>query len=91
MQKTYTHHNDKFKLKVSVAALKGDKTTAELCKEFGVASSQIYAWKKALEDSTNIFSTKNKPVDRDAEIERLLTTIGRLKVENDFLEKVLGR
>jgi transposase-like protein len=91
MQKKYSRHNDKFKLKVAIAALKGDKTTTELCQEFGLAASQIYAWKKRLEECEDIFTKKNKVIDHDAEVERLLTTIGKLKVENDFLEKALGR
>jgi len=91
MQKKYTRHNNKLKLKVAIAALKADKTIAELCQEFGLAASQIYAWKKQLEESSHIFVKKNKPINRDGEIDRLLTTIGKLKVENDFLAKVLDR
>lgn len=41
-------HGSKFKLKVALAAIKTDKTMSELCQEFDVAISQIYAWKKQL-------------------------------------------
>jgi len=91
MHNKYTRHSNKLKLKVAIAALKEEKTIAGLCQEFGLAASQIYAWKKQLEESSHIFAKKNKPVNQDAEIDRLLTTIGRLKVENDFLAKVLDR
>ena len=37
-----------FKAKVALAAVKGDKTTAQLASEFGVHASQITAWKKQL-------------------------------------------
>lgn len=91
MAKKYTKHNNKFKLKVAIEALKGSKTVIELAQEFAVVPAQIYAWKKQLEESEETFAAKNKAVDRDAEVERLMATIGKLKVENDFLAKVLGR
>jgi transposase len=86
-------HSGEFKFKVAVAALKGDKTTAELCQEFGIVSSQLHKWKKmVLEQGANIFKEPSvSPQSERAEIDKLHATIGRLKVENDFLEKVLGR
>jgi len=86
-------HTPEFKFKVAIEAIRGDKTTAELCQEFGVVSSQLFKWKKALlehgsavfKDGTPTQSTEN------SQIEKLHATIGRLTVENSFLEKVLGR
>jgi transposase-like protein len=37
-----------FKAKVALAAVRGDKTTAQLAIEFSVHTSQITAWKKQL-------------------------------------------
>lgn len=91
MHKKYSKHNDAFKLKVAIEALKGLKTTAEICQEFGIAASQVYAWKKQLEESKDTFSKKTGSANRDVETDRLLRTIGQLKVENDFLAKVLGQ
>jgi transposase-like protein len=86
-------HSDEFKFKVAIAAIKGDKTTAELCQEYGIVSSQLFKWKKALlEYGPTLF--KNgvpTPSTEAAQIEKLHATIGRLKVENDFLEKCAGR
>lgn len=91
MKKKYARHNDKFKLKVALAAIKGNKTVLELCQEFHLLSNQIYAWKKQLEEHGEQVFSKRKSKNRDTDIEHLHATIGKLKVENDFLERVLGR
>jgi transposase-like protein len=36
------------KAKVAVAAVRGDRTTAQLASQFGVHTSQVTAWKKQL-------------------------------------------
>jgi transposase len=86
-------HTAEFKFKVAIETLRGEKTTAELCQEFGIASSQLLTWRKALLEGGSAVFSKVLP-DQDshaAEVEKLHATIGRLKVENDFLGKTLGR
>lgn len=86
-------HTAKFKFNVAVESIKGERTIAELCQEYAVVSSQIYKWRNALmENGAEIFS-KGVPakIDQEVEVEKLHATIGRLKVENDFLSKVLGK
>lgn len=86
------YHGDKFKLKVALAAIKEEKTIAELCQEFGVVASQITTWKKQLlEQGAQIFADKRKSHNNESDMEKLHAIIGKLKVENDFLERVLGR
>jgi transposase-like protein len=41
-------HSAEFKFKVALAAIRGDKTMAELCSEYGIVSSQLFKWRKAL-------------------------------------------
>lgn len=41
-----TPRTAEFKFKVTLEAIRGTKTTAELCSEYGVVNSQIFKWKK---------------------------------------------
>lgn len=86
-------HSAAFKFKVAIAAIKGDKTTSELCQEYGIVSSQLFKWKKdLLERGETVFKHGSAAQsDEAAKIDKLHATIGRLKVENDFLEKFAGR
>jgi putative transposase len=82
----------KFKSKVALEALKGQRTLSELSQEYGVHSNQIVQWKKKLQDELpDIFSRKR---DKDSksreELENeLYRQIGQLKVEIDWLKKKL--
>jgi transposase-like protein len=86
-------HNAGFKFKVALEAVRGEKTVCELCQEYSVVSSQIFKWKKALlEHGSEIFSKGSATrTSQDTEVEKLHATIGKLKVENDFLAKFAGR
>lgn len=86
-------HSGAFKLQVALAALKNDRTVAEICQEFGVVSSQVYKWKNALlEQGTKLFDgTGGSEKALEKEIGTLHKVIGKLKAENDFLEQCLGR
>ena len=86
-------HSSDFKFKVALESVKGEKTTAQLCQEYGVVSSQIFAWRKdLLENGSGVFSKgKDDSHLKEERLEKLHATIGKLKVENDFLAKALGR
>jgi putative transposase len=77
-----------FKAKVALAAVRGDKTTAELAARFGVHGNQVSAWKQQLLDgAAELFADKRSQQASDTAEEELYEQIGRLKMEVEWLKK----
>lgn len=88
MRRPRRNHTKKFKAQVALAALKGDKTLAELSAQFNVHQNQIMEWKKLLlERATEVFGRPRGESGPD--IKELHAKIGQLALENDFLESAL--
>ena len=86
---------DEFKAKVALAALKGDKTVAELAAEFEVHPSQINIWKAVLKERcgelfSGSSSTHQAVKEQKALIEQLYRSVGQMQVENTWLKKKLN-
>jgi transposase-like protein len=82
-----------FKAKVALAALKGDKTIAELASQYGLHPTQITQWKKQVLDCLpDLFRDRRAKADRERELKEaeLYQQIGQLKVEVDWLKKKSG-
>jgi transposase len=78
---------------LALAAIKGDRTVAELASAHWVHPNQIYAWKKQLLDGApSVFEGGGGAALEDtasaAQVDVLYRQIGQLKVENDFVTKV---
>ena len=94
MKQTGQKHSAAFQAKVALAALKGDRTVAELASEFGVHPSQSHVWKTArLDGAAGVFENGTDCEDQttEAQVGDLYRQIGQLKVERDFLAKRLGK
>jgi transposase len=82
-----------FKSKVALAAIKGDRTLAELATQYQVHPHQVTAWKgQALAVLPEVFSRKRDQdeAQRAQLLDELYGQIGRLKVELDWLKKKAG-
>ena len=49
-KRTRRNHSSAFKAKVAIAAIKGDRTLAQIAEQFDVHPNQITIWKAQLED-----------------------------------------
>ena len=83
-------HSPAFKAKVALAALREDKTMAELCKEFELHLTQINDWKRQLLDgAADVFGSA--ACEEPVYLAPLHAKIGQLALENDFLESALTK
>jgi putative transposase len=79
-----------FRAKVALAAVKGDKTLAQLAEQFQVHPNQVSTWRKEfIERAAQLFEDgrRRKPDDSLVSQEELYEQIGRLKMEVDWLKK----
>ena len=90
MATTRKQYSPKFKAKVAVEAIRGERTLSQLASQFRVHPVQIGQWRKtALAQWADVFIDGRKSTASGSEVEKdaLYEEIGRLKVELDWLKK----
>ena len=93
MKRPRRNHTATFKAKVAMAAIRGDKTLAELAQQFDVHPHQVTAWKTQLQErAKDSFETAVERSERAGpSVKDMQAKIGELTLENDFLAVALGR
>ena len=88
------NHTPAFKAKVALAAIKGEKTLAELAQQFDVHPNQITNWKAQLLDgAAGVFGSgaASREAAPAVDLKVLHAKIGELALENDFLAGALSK
>jgi transposase-like protein len=89
MKRRRRNHGATFKAQVALAAVKGDKTLAELSEQFHVHTTQVTEWKQLLlARAADVFGG-TKPTSDTPDLKTLHAKIGQLALENKFLEHAL--
>jgi transposase len=89
-KRTRRNHSPDLKAKVALAAMKGDRTIAQLSEQYGVHPSQITTWKdQLLAGAANVFGRGVGGPGGRSQV--LHAKIGELTLENDFLEGALSK
>ena len=86
------NHSAAFKAKVALAAVKGDKTVAEIAQHYEVHPTQVADWRRQLLDrAADVFGGATAPSEPPVDLKALHAKIGQLALENDFLEGALTK
>ena len=83
-------YSKELKAQISLDAIKGQKTIAELASEYGVHANQISIWKKQLLDAAPAAFSNGKDKDaekKEVERDHLYRKVGQLQIEVDWLKK----
>ncbi len=91
-KRTRRNHSPALKAKVALAAVKGEKTLAELAQQYEVHATQISQWRaQLLASAVDIFDTAPRTAEPEIDVKTLHAKIGELTLTNDFLSHALDK
>jgi transposase-like protein len=93
MTTTRKQYSPKFKARMALEAIRGERTLSQLGSQYHVHPVQIGQWRKtALEQLAELFTDGRARKRANGEVEKdaLYEEIGRLKMELDWLKKKVG-
>ena len=93
-KRTRRNHTPAFKARVALAAVKGEKTLAELAQQFDIHPNQITNWKaRLLEGAVSLFGSDAAHTEAApaVDLKVLHAKIGELTLEKDFLADALSK
>ena len=86
------NHSPAFKAKVALAAVRGEKTLAELAQQYDVHPNLINQWRsRLLEGAADVFGAEPAATEPVIDVTVLHAKIGELTLANDFLAGALGK
>ena len=86
MRRKRRNHSASFKAKLAVAAVRGEKTLAELAQHYDVHPNQLQDWRSQLMANAERLFERGAGRDHDTEhqLKELHAKIGQLTMERDF-------
>ena len=97
---TYQHYSPEFKAKIVLQVIQGEKELGEVAKEHNINPNLIRKWRTVfLEKASMVFEdpekgaakAKRKEESLEKKQRQMLSTIGQLKLERDFLQDAFRR
>ena len=97
---TYQHYTSEFKAKIVLEVLQGEKELGEVAKEYNINPNLIRKWWATfLERASQVFEepekesakAKRKEESLEKKQRQMLSTIGQLTLERDFLQDAFRR
>ena len=80
-----------FKFQLVIETLKGEKSQAEIAREYDIHPQLLTNWKKEFfSKGPKIFASDRNEKQKDRKVEELEKIIDRQTIEIQFLKKVLG-
>ena len=80
------------KFTAALTLIKGEKSAVEIARDVGCHPTIIADWRNQVEQhGLVVFEKQSEAVAQEQKIAKLERTIGKLAVQNDFLDQVLGR